>query len=234
MRSLYHSTRKLHRRRQWVGRGRRSRGLLNQEEEVRHRVGRAAVDKWAPRRVAGVGTLVHVTGRLPPEVLNAAAQATVKDIKAWKRGVYLQDQSGVTIDELHLQVVVDRLELSTKVRRRGIRLMSNSPPHYRDAVSRFYYAMYHSVRAVVAHGKGGDDSLSHSALPDHIPGDFPDKDAWINALKDAREHRNAADYNIYPKSEGAWKTIAEELRRKANGLERACREYLGGKGVGTS
>ena len=43
-------------------------------------------------------------------------------------------------------------------------------------------------------------------------------DVWSNKLKDARERRNAADYDPYPKSEEAWRHTAESLLPDARAL----------------
>ena len=64
---------------------------------------------------------------------------------------------------------------------------------YRSAISRAYYAMYQSVRAVVFLVTRGDDFEGHSKLPTKIPSDFPNAATWANELKNARVARNCAD-----------------------------------------
>ena len=76
----------------------------------------------------------------------------------------------------------------------------------------------------------GDDFEEHQTLPGKSPDDLPDRAMWSNALKDARERRNAADYDPYPKSDGAWRDIATSLRTEARALSVVIRVYLRSKG----
>lgn len=101
-----------------------------------------------------------------------------------------------------------------------------APPMYRDALSRYYYSMYHAMRAVVFFVEDGDDFQGHSKLPGKTPDDFPQATLWQNALKDARTKRNAADYDPYPKSDRAHRPGASELQEKAQELEAISRAYL--------
>lgn len=166
----------------------------------------------------------------PKDVLAAAERASSQEIKAWKRGVFIEQRSGRSIDEIHARAVIDRIQLASHLRRRGKNLMEAQPPQHRDAISRFYFSMYHAMRAVVAYANKGDDGLSHAKLPEQAPGDFPDRDLWINRLKDARERRNDADYSIYPKAESAWESSAEQMLHNAAQLNSECRAYLRQKG----
>lgn len=108
--------------------------------------------------------------------------------------------------------------------------MQTSPPLYRDAVSRFYYGMYHGLRAVSYHFHGGDDHEAHSELPRYVPAGFPDADLWSNRLKSARERRNSADYDPHPASPAAWRLIAEELETHATELIATVRHHLRAEG----
>lgn len=109
-------------------------------------------------------------------------------------------------------------------------MISARPPLYRGALSRFYYSMYHSMRAVVYFSHEGDDFQAHSKLPGYTPDDFPEASLWQNALKDARTRRNAADYDAYPKSDKAYRAGALALQVQAIELEKLSREYLKLKG----
>ena len=101
---------------------------------------------------------------------------------------------------------------------------------HRDAISRYYYSLYHAFRAVAYFANDGDDFEEHSKLPTGIPDDFPNADTWRNNLKDARLTRNRADYNAYPKSDGAWRYDCERVATISAPAIAACRDYLAGKG----
>jgi len=75
-----------------------------------------------------------------------------------------------------------------------------------------------------------DDHEKHSDLPKHIPGDFPNGPGWQNSLKDARERRNAADYDPYPRPTGHWEVDARRIQREAADLLAESRAYLLTKG----
>ena len=150
----------------------------------------------------------------------------------WREGVSLEADTGRTIDDLRQRAVADRIQLAYDFRRRGNSLMRQSPPLYRDAVSRFYYAMYHAMRAVVYFAERGDDHQEHRDLPPKTPSDFPQSSIWANDLKSARERRNSADYEPYPKTNESWRVRAEELQRRANALLPLAKAYLIRKGCG--
>lgn len=48
--------------------------------------------------------------------------------------------------------------------------------------------------------------------------------------KDARERRNAADYDAYPKSPSAYKATAHDLQATSSALLAVTRDYLRKKG----
>jgi uncharacterized protein (UPF0332 family) len=100
----------------------------------------------------------------------------------------------------------------------------------RLTISRAYYAMYHSLRAVAYIYHGGDDHQQHSDLPQRLPSDFPDVAIWGNQLKSAREYRNQADYDPYPKSIAYWRDIAQLVDSDSKVLLPLTRNYLRSKG----
>lgn len=138
--------------------------------------------------------------------------------------------SGVSIRDLARGVAADRWVLARAQRRDGNKLLRLSQPACRCSVSRFYYAMYHCMRAAAYVYHGGDDYQAHSKLAQNVPEDFPDRDAWANRLKNARLTRNAADYDPYPRSDKAWHRKAAAIKTDADALLRVTREYLRGKG----
>jgi uncharacterized protein (UPF0332 family) len=158
------------------------------------------------------------------------ATAKKQRLLDWQEGVSLESAAVRTIEELRQRAVADRLELAYDFRRRANRVMVGNPPLYRDAVSRYYYAMYHAMRAVVYFVERGDDHQEHRDLPPMTPDDFPQASNWRNELKSARQRRNSADYDPYPKANNAWRATAEELQSCANALLPLCRAYLLGRG----
>ena len=77
----------------------------------------------------------------------------------------------------------------------------------------------------------GDDYEHHSDLLKYkkLSG-FPFNLNWQNILKDARELRNRADYDPYPKSNTAWKQDALDLKKDADLFLSTTRAYLQKKG----
>ena len=147
-------------------------------------------------------------------------------------GVHLTTSTSRTIRDLQDQVCADRLALATELLATGDKLLRSRPPQYRSAISRYYYCMYHSARAVVYFSHGGDDFEKHSDLPGRVPTDFKDSTLWRNALKDARSYRNDADYDPYPASPQTWRAIALHLSANASGLLSEAKAYLKRKGCG--
>jgi len=141
----------------------------------------------------------------------------------------LESDSGKAISFLLCGVAADRWKLAYALRAQANRLFTAQ--HLRSAISRYYYAMYHSMRACVFVHHEGDDHQKHSELPKHIPPAFdPLGTDWQTKLKDARLLRNRVDYEAYPKSEKAWKTDAEGIRLDAKLLLSVSRTYLISKG----
>jgi uncharacterized protein (UPF0332 family) len=169
---------------------------------------------------------------LPRDRLLRVSSSKSDAIKAWKEGVSLSQDSARTLPDLLRIVAVDRLRLGLEHRRQANRLMSLTRPLYRSAVSRYYYAMYHSMRACAYICHGGDDYEKHALLPEHIPPNFdPDPTVnWQNRLKDARTVRNSADYDPYPKADSAWKKKAIALKKETDVLLALAQTYLRSKG----
>ena len=167
---------------------------------------------------------------LPNNRLNRLATASNKQIKDWKEGVSLQNDSGKTISQLINNAAADRWHFAYEHRRNANKLLKSKPPLYRSAISRYYYSMYHAMRACAFVSHGGDDYQEHRNLLSHIPKDFPDRSSWSNTLKNARDLRNQADYEPYPKSNIAWKSYASDLKKDADLLLSTTRVYLQKKG----
>ena len=164
------------------------------------------------------------------EQLLRVVQARINELRLWNEGVYLETTTGIPLAELHDRAVVDRLVLAERFLSAAGSLMRTRPPRYRDAISRYYYAMYHSVRAATLYHYNGDDHEEHSTLQKMVPPDLPDVEKWKNALKNARLRRNSADYDPYPAHEAAWRAQAAQLRTESTDLVGVVRAYLVSKG----
>jgi uncharacterized protein (UPF0332 family) len=162
----------------------------------------------------------------PRESMKRVAEARKTDLNKWEEGVRLERLSGHSIEELRHRAAADRLRLSAELATRARQLAEGAQTSFRDAVSRAYYSMYHSWRAVVYFESGGDDNQEHKTVAKYSPAGFADVAIWQNTLKTARETRNRADYEPYPKADSAWRTDAVELCNQADDLLRLARRYL--------
>lgn len=167
---------------------------------------------------------------LPRDRLKRIAQAECGTISAWKEGISLERDSGKNLQELLCVVARDRWFLARSHRSHATKLVQARPPQYRSAVSRYYYAMYHAMRACAYIFHEGDDHQEHSKLPLNIPKGFDNTVDWQNKLKDARLARNRADYEAYPKSDQAWRKVALAIKADADLLLTTARQYLKMKG----
>jgi len=171
-----------------------------------------------------------MAGILPSNRLIFVSKAKQEAIKNWEEGVSLQRDSGLTITQLRLIVAADRWQLASRHKSHADRLMKLTPAPYRTIISRYYYALYHAMRAAAFIFHAGDDYEEHSKLPSYIPDDFPSKSLWQTTLKDARLLRNRADYDPYPKSEQSWAKRAANIGNDAKNALHAARAYLRQKG----
>jgi uncharacterized protein (UPF0332 family) len=160
--------------------------------------------------------------------VSTAHSATIQN---WKEGVSLAQDSGKTVEQLLAKTAADRWALASSQFAQGRQLMNLSSPLYRSAISRYYYSMYHAMRACVFMSNSGDEHEEHSKLPLHIPPAFdPSGRDWQTKLKSARLDRNRADYEPYPKSNGAWRKTALGLQSDAADLLKLARQFLLSKG----
>src|ERR1700730_12474750 len=168
---------------------------------------------------------------LPSKRLLRVSQAPGELIQSWNERISLAKDSGRTVTELLEKVAADRWTFASTQRAHAEILMKQKPPLYRSAISRYYYAMYHAMRACVLLWNPGDDHEEHNKLPLHIPPDFDQKKVnWQVKLKDARLARNRADYEPYPKANTAWRGVAITLQSDTEDLLRVSRLYLRTKG----
>ncbi len=108
--------------------------------------------------------------------------------------------------------------------------LPNSEIVQRSAVSRAYYCMYHSCRAVVYFSIQGDDRDGHSGMAEHLPKDFPNRLDARNKFRSMRLLRNEADYDPYARI-GSWNDEAVSSISTAEDFYDTCRVYLQFKGI---
>jgi hypothetical protein len=152
--------------------------------------------------------------------------APKKTLDQLTEGVLLTSTFGQPIEDLIHQAAVDRLKLGAHFLRVATRMSGISRPDWRSVVGRYYYAMYHSMRAVSYYSFHGDDHQEHNKLPGSLPSDFPNRDIRSNELKDARAHRNEADYDPYPSGTAYFRRTARDLSPIAGNFVSECRQYL--------
>ena len=168
--------------------------------------------------------------RLPTARQIRISKAPKATIESWTEGADLVLKSGQPIEALRKMAARDRWYLAYEHRRDANADLLRKPPHLRAAISRYYYCMYHAMRAAAYLFHGGDDHEQHSALPSKTPTDFPNAAYWQNALKSAREHRNKADYDPYPRPAHRWESIASALQSDAVKLLSESQKYLTSRG----
>jgi uncharacterized protein (UPF0332 family) len=168
--------------------------------------------------------------KLDDQRLIRISKATRDLIQGWREGVSLHKETGEEIDTLCLRVTVARWKLALQMRHAADQSVGGAATEIRTAISRYYYAMYHALRAAAYLSHRGDDHEEHRVLPQQLPQDFPSRSHWSNQLKSAREYRNRADYDPFPLRTSSWRRIAVRLRRDADVLLPLTKKYLKTKG----
>jgi len=158
------------------------------------------------------------------------SKATKLEISNWKEGVSIENDSKLSISELVCFIASDRWQLASDHKGQADLLLQEELRLYRSAISRYYYAMYHAMRACIYIFHGGDDYQEHAKLSQYIPSDFSTSKDWQTVLKDARLTRNRADYDPYPKLNRSWKADAINIKKEADELLIVTRRYLRSKG----
>ena len=158
------------------------------------------------------------------------SEANKEMIQNWKEGISLQATLRKDISDILKVTAIDRWKLANLHKTHANRLMTKNFHQYRTAVSRYYYAMYHAMRACIFIYHQGDDYESHSNIPNGIPPDFPSAAIWKIKFKDARLTRNKADYEPYPKTDKAWRSRALQIKQDADDLIKISKIYLQNKG----
>lgn len=167
---------------------------------------------------------------LTSERLNHVAKAKKNSIAAWKYGVELEQHADVSIDTIMKRVAARRWRLADGFRKQANQLFALSPSLSRSSISRYYYAMYHALRACVYLENEGDDYEDHSKLPTQIPPGLDPSKIWQTKMKDARIARNNADYEAYPLSSAFWRAQATNIKADATALLAVTKTFLTAKG----
>lgn len=121
------------------------------------------------------------------------------------------------------QAVSDRLTLAGQYMRLGDGM--HLAGHFRGAISRHYYAMYHAARAITFAHHQGDNHQSHSVLPRNLPAHMPDVSRWEAELTSARLLRNQADYDPYPLQPLDWQFDSRSLASSAAAFVQAFEDF---------
>lgn len=163
--------------------------------------------------------------------LRFLSELQVSRIKDLKAGASLVARTGLEVDALVARIACDRVTLGAALHREARAAATRTPPSYRNAISRGYYAMYQTFRGIVFFVSKGDDYEKHTDLPGHLPRDFPAVAYWENALKAARLERNRADYEPYPRQDRGFEVRAAAILKDSRQLRGVARTYLRGKGL---
>ena len=151
-------------------------------------------------------------------------------INHMQNGVRLAGLAAAPLEDLLRRASSARLRLARRFLRSSRYLMSHRPVLYRDVVSRAYYSIYHSARAVSFLTYPGDDCEEHDKVATGLPPDLPDVEVWRNKIKDARLKRNEADYEPFMVSDPQFKQASATTLSAATDFIVVCSTYLRSKG----
>lgn len=127
------------------------------------------------------------------------------------------------LSDLVKQATSDRLFLAGEHLRAADDLLVRGA--FRSAISRYYYSMYHSARAIVFAVTQGDDYERHSVLPRNLPSSLDHRSTRESELTDARLLRNQADYDPYPAQDGRWNHDARSLGVVSSSFVQSCEDF---------
>lgn len=103
--------------------------------------------------------------------------------------------------------------------------------HWRQKISRLYYAVYNYRRAVMLKHNGhfATDNSDHKTV-NELPDDIENRETHIVALKNLREDRNLSDYSHLAK-QGDLIIKPDDALSFAKQFELDCRKFLSERGV---
>lgn len=157
--------------------------------------------------------------------LNRIAKITAEESGLWAEGIDLKGRTGKDIKLLMHRAAKARFAMAQAFQREGDAILS-AKISVRSAISRHYYAFYHAARAVVYADVKGDDYEKHALLPLSLPATLPNVGQWKNNLKDARDTRNRADYELYPRSNHLWESDAVRLQQYSHDFLPIARSHI--------
>lgn len=129
-------------------------------------------------------------------------------------------------EDLIAGIALQRLALAEgQLRSADLLASSKKAEELLSAVSRAYFAMYNTARALVFLRKGKDVN-EHRRLPDHLPADLPDRDKWVKRLRKYRDLRNDADYDPFARGEvlELWTAIRRDAGLFLARVRELCRD----------
>ena len=120
------------------------------------------------------------------------------------------------LDTSAIQRIEDEIQHNSKelfyFAREHYQFAKNQSKHWRQCVSRLYYAAYNCCRAVrlLKEGAFSQDVSDHQKIG-QLPDDFPDKTKYLNQLPILRKDRNLCDYDHLAVEDDLILSIAEAL-----------------------
>lgn len=136
--------------------------------------------------------------------------------------------SGIDLSVLEIEVADERYRFALVLLADAKELLAQSRP--RSAISRAYYALYHSIRALAFLANSGDDYQNHSELPKGVPDAFSAAPEARALLKRGRLLRNQADYDAYPRELSYWLGEANKLLPEVESMLLSVKLYIRSKG----
>lgn len=163
--------------------------------------------------------------------LHRVTELERRSLSLMQEGVSIEAALSRTLADAMAQAVADRLNLADEFIHMADALMRSRHDLARAAIARYYYAMYHAMRAAAYQHHSGDDFEAHTVLSTKgVPDDYPSSNVASNELKDARLLRNEADYDQYPSDPKHFSARARDLRPIATRFVATARQYVTSKG----
>ncbi|MDQ4501303.1 hypothetical protein [Sinomonas sp. ASV322] len=154
-----------------------------------------------------------------------------RDVALLSEGASMVADLSMSIADARSKISADRILLAEQFIAMADRMARSRADMSRAAIARYYYAMYHSMRAVAFFHFNGDDFEAHATLHQKgIPKDYPNASAAANSLRDARLLRNEADYDPYPQMDAYFRDAAKRISQTARDFVAKARQYLLNKG----
>ena len=147
-------------------------------------------------------------------------------LEAFAEGADLSwfDKASITVSKKWLGLAQHHLRVA--------RLLASPSRNWRSVISRCYYAVYTSSRAIryFVDGSVKPDAEDHKRVGD-LPRDFPNQSAWSNFANELRRDRNLADYEPWGHVRRSLTYEPADALEKAAQFVRESRNYLRRRGV---